>query len=70
MKMTFKEIAARFLVKERVVRDLMYKLRKKPIYFIKEAEKTALRNKQETATFAVIQNILDAKGSISSVKQL
>ena len=34
-KMTWNEIAVRFFVKERVVRDLMYKLSKKPNYFIK-----------------------------------
>ena len=34
-KMTWNEIAVRFFVKERVVRDLMNKLSKKPSYFIK-----------------------------------
>lgn len=33
-KMTWNEIAVRFFVKERVVRDLMNKLNKKPSYFI------------------------------------
>ena len=33
--MSYKEIAVQFSVKERVVRDLMYKLRKKPSYFVR-----------------------------------
>ena len=33
-KMTWNEIAVRCFVKERVVRDLMNKLNKKPSYFI------------------------------------
>ena len=68
LKMTYKEIAVRFSVKERVVRDLMHKLRKKPDYFVKEAGKNALYDKRETATVAVVGSLLESQGYISSMK--
>jgi len=44
--MSYKEIAVRYHIKVRVINDLMYKMKKKPSYFVKETLKTLKRNKE------------------------
>ena len=44
--MSYKEIAVRYHIKVRIINDLMYKMKRKPSYFVKETSKTLKRNKE------------------------